>query len=70
MLKIKCLYTIPEVIDPIPFSDGLNLVLGEKDDSSDKRNGVGKSLCIEFVNFALLKQKSHSRVALIPKEVL
>ncbi len=69
MLKIKRLYTIPEVIDPIPFSEGLNLVLGEKDDSSDKRNGVGKSLCIEFVNFALFKQKSHSRVAFIPKEV-
>lgn len=60
---------MPRVIDPIAFSEGLNLVLGEKDDSSDKRNGVGKSLCIEFVNFALLKQKSHSRVALIPKEV-
>jgi uncharacterized protein YydD (DUF2326 family) len=69
MLKIKRLYTEPEVTDPIPFSEGLNLILGEKDDSSDKRNGVGKSLCIEFINFALLKQRSHSRVALIPREV-
>lgn len=69
MFKIKRLYTIPEVIDPIDFSEGLNLVLGEKDVSSDKRNGVGKSLCIEFINFALLKKKSDSRVALIPKEI-
>jgi uncharacterized protein YydD (DUF2326 family) len=70
MFKITRLYTSPDIIDPIDFSEGLNLVLGEKDESSDKQNGVGKSLCIEFINFALLKKKSRSRVALIPKEVL
>jgi uncharacterized protein YydD (DUF2326 family) len=69
MLKLERLYTVPECIDPIPFNDGMNLILGEKDESSDKRNGVGKSLCIEFINFALLKKKSDSRVASIPKEV-
>lgn len=68
MLKINRLYTIPEVIEPITFYEGLNYILGEKDDSSNKTNGVGKSLCIEFINFALLKKKSESRVALIPED--
>ena len=69
MLKINCLYTEPAIIDPINFSEGLNLILGERDDSSEKQNGVGKSLCIEFINFALLKKKADSRVTLIPKEI-
>jgi len=69
MLKIKQLYTLPKTIDPIIFSDGFNIILGEKSELSDKNNGVGKSLCIEFINFALLKKKSDSRVSLIPKEV-
>lgn len=69
MLKIKKLYTEPQVIEPVVFEDGLNLILGEKDDSSNKTNGVGKSLCVEFINFALLKQASDSRVKKIPKNI-
>lgn len=69
MFKIRKLYTEPPTIDPIDFRDGLNFILGEEDDSSNKTNGVGKSLCVEFINFALLKGKSKSRVALIPEEV-
>lgn len=69
MLKIKKLYTEPEMIDPVVFKKGLNLILGEKDESSNKTNGVGKSLCIEFINFALLKQVSDSRVKKIPKAI-
>ncbi|MGO8026215.1 DUF2326 domain-containing protein [Rhizobium leguminosarum] len=41
--------------------------MGESDTTSSKNNGVGKSLCIEFMNFALLKRKADSRVARIPK---
>lgn len=69
MLKIKKLYTEPQIIEPVVFEDGLNLILGEKDDSSNKTNGVGKSLCVEFINFALLKQASDSRVKKIPKNI-
>jgi uncharacterized protein YydD (DUF2326 family) len=69
MLKIKKLYTEPEMINPVVFEEGLNLILGEKDESSNKTNGVGKSLCIEFINFALLKQASDSRVKKIPKAI-
>lgn len=70
MLQIRKLYTEPELIDPVEFYSGLNCIFGEKDDSSSKNNGVGKSLCIEFIDFALLKLKGHSRVSKIPKENL
>jgi uncharacterized protein YydD (DUF2326 family) len=66
-MLIKRLYTDPPAIDPIVFEEGVNIILGESDATSSKNNGVGKSLCIEFVNFALLKRKSDSRVTRIPK---
>ncbi|WP_200912652.1 DUF2326 domain-containing protein [Methylobacterium sp. Leaf99] len=69
-MLIKRLYTEPAFIDPITFMPGVNVILGESDETSSKNNGVGKSLCIEFVSFALLKRKSESRVAKIPEQVL
>jgi uncharacterized protein YydD (DUF2326 family) len=66
-MRIKKLYTEPATIAPIFFHEGVNIILGESDTTSSKNNGVGKSLCIEFLNFALLKRKSDSRVARIPK---
>ncbi|MBN9085167.1 MAG: hypothetical protein BGP06_19710 [Rhizobiales bacterium 65-9] len=68
-MRIDLLYTEPATIEPIRFDDGMNVILGEKDETSSKNNGVGKSLCIEFINFALLKKKSESRVSRIPEEV-
>jgi uncharacterized protein YydD (DUF2326 family) len=66
MFKIRRLYTEPSSIDPIEFQDGINIILGERDETSEKTNGVGKSLCVEFINFALLKGRN-SRVSKIPK---
>ena len=68
MFRIRKLYTEPEVIDPVEFFDGVNIILGVKDESSDKTNGVGKSLSMEFLNFALLADKNRSRVSFIPSE--
>ncbi len=65
MFRIRKLYTEPEQIDPVEFSDGVNIILGEKDETSQKTNGVGKSLCVEFINFALMKT-GNSRVFKIP----
>lgn len=70
MLRIDRLYAEPPVFKPISFKSGLNLILGERDESSSKNNGVGKSICIEFLNFALLKKRSESRVTRIPGSVL
>ena len=69
MFRIRKLYTEPEVIDPIEFFDGVNLILGTKDQTSNKTNGVGKSLSMEFLNFALLANKNKSRVLLIPPKI-
>lgn len=69
-MQIKQLYTEPATITPIFFHEGVNIILGESDTTSSKNNGVGKSLCIEFLNFALLKRKAESRVAKIPKAAL
>ncbi|WP_417215677.1 DUF2326 domain-containing protein [Alcanivorax sp.] len=70
MLKIKKLYSEPEVFEPINFKDGFNLILGETTEGNVKTNGVGKSMAVEFINYALLKRHSDSRVSLIPKEDL
>ncbi len=67
-MRIKRLYTEPATIDPITFKTGVNFILGESDETSSKNNGVGKSLCIEFLNFCFLKRKSDSRVAKVPKD--
>lgn len=68
MIKLKKLYSEPEVINPIVFSDGINLILGETTEGNVKTNGVGKSVAVEFINYGLLKRHEDSRVSLIPKE--
>ncbi|WP_272673556.1 DUF2326 domain-containing protein [Providencia sp. PROV169] len=70
MLIINKLYSNPALFDPIEFNKGLNIILGEKVDGSLKTNGVGKSLCVEFINYALLKDHNDSRVSKIPLDVL
>lgn len=70
MIRLVKLYSIPEIFDPITFESGLNLIVGEVSEGSNKTNGVGKSICIEFLNYCLLKKPSESRVSLIPNTVL
>lgn len=70
MLTIKRLYSEPSLFEPVEFYNGFNLILGETTDKSVKTNGVGKSLCVEFINYALLKDHNQSRVAKIPKNDL
>ena len=59
--------------DEIIFHDGINLILGEKYDDSRiqgrKTNGVGKSMCIEFLDFGFLSDYDKSRIAKIPEDV-
>jgi len=56
--------------DSITFHDGFNIILGEKSESSEKRNGVGKSIAIEFINFVLLKDLDKSRLSKLPKKLI
>ena len=46
MIRINKLYSEPYSFEPIEFKKGINLILGEQDDSSNKTNGVGKSLLV------------------------
>ena len=74
MMRLFKLSSSPSVFEPILFEIGVNLILGEKADENTsgnrKTNGVGKSMCIEFINFCLLKRKEDSRVMKIPNDIL
>ena len=72
-LRIQRLSCEPPVFDPIEFTDGVNLILGERVEDQEqgrKTNGVGKSLCIEFLHFALLRDYERTRVSRIPEAIL
>lgn len=68
MIKINRLYSEPQIFAPITFEYGINIIMGEEAESTNKKIGVGKSICIEFINFCLLKRISDSRLNLIPKK--
>lgn len=68
MLTIDRLYSEPKFFDDLVFKSGLNLILGEPSDDSKKTNGVGKSVSMDFLNFALLSQYSDSRIKKVPEE--
>lgn len=70
MIKINKLYSEPEIFTPITFDFGVNIITGEKSEKTNKKIGVGKSICIEFLNFCLLKRFSDSRLNLIPKKYI
>ncbi len=69
-IKLKKMYSIPKVFEEIIFHDGLNVILGEKsgdntNPKNKKTNGVGKSVCIDFINFVLLKDYDKTRLSKI-----
>lgn len=68
MIKINRLYSEPQVFEPITFEYGINIIMGEEAESTNKKIGVGKSICTEFISFCLLKRISDSRLNLIPKK--
>ena len=74
MLRLHRLWSEPQCFKPIHFGSGINLILGEKADATRsqgrKVNGVGKSLSVEFLHFALLRKFEHTRVARIPEGIL
>ena len=74
MLRLHKLSSDPECFTPIVFQSGVNLILGERSDKVDsqgrKVNGVGKSISIELLHFALCRQHEKTRVSKIPSGVL
>jgi uncharacterized protein YydD (DUF2326 family) len=74
MLRIHKLSSEPKAFSPIEFQSGVNLILGERVEDSEvqgrKVNGVGKSLSVEFLHFALCRSFEQTRVSKIPEDVL
>lgn len=72
-IKLLKLYSENTLFDPVEFKDGINIVLGEKYDSTttsgSKTNGVGKSILVQFIDFCLLSRYQDSRVSKIPKNI-
>jgi uncharacterized protein YydD (DUF2326 family) len=58
---LKRLYTEPtELFPAVVFKPGLNFIYGIKDKPDDTLNGIGKSLFLDFLDFALLSFFNHS----------
>ncbi|EAY24742.1 DUF2326 domain-containing protein [Microscilla marina] len=70
MIKLEKLYAQPEIFEPISFDWGINIIVGERSEDSNKTNGVGKSMSIEFIQFCLFKDFKRSRISKIPANVL
>jgi uncharacterized protein YydD (DUF2326 family) len=68
---IRELYSEDDTLfKPIEFQPGFNIILGEKSEKGSlKRNGVGKTIAIEFLYFMLLNDLDKSRLSKIPKEI-
>lgn len=75
IFRLHRLSSEPMIFDPIDFHRGVNLIVGEKSDvqagpQGRKVNGVGKSVCVDFLHFALCRSFSETRIAKIPVDVL
>lgn len=76
MIKINKVWSEDKKFKTLEFHPGLNFIAG--DSSKDKngkikneqRNGSGKSLSIELINFALLKKGTESRIMKVPDSIL
>ncbi len=57
------LYSDTNLIKPIPFHNGINIILGKYSDDKEARgiNGIGKSSLVRLIDFALLSGKSEKR---------
>lgn len=73
-LRLNRLSSEPALFTPITFRFGINLILGEKSDGDSdqakKVNGVGKSMSVDFIHFALLRDFAQTRISRIPKDQL
>lgn len=57
------IYSDTNLIDAVPFHNGINIVLGKYSEDKEARgiNGIGKSTLVRLVDFALLSGKAEKR---------
>lgn len=76
MIRINKIWSEDKCFKELKFESGLNFIVGEssKDESgivkNKQRNGSGKSLSIELINFVLLKRSNESRIFEVPDSIL
>lgn len=57
------IYSDTNLIDTVPFHNGINIVLGKYSEDKEARgiNGIGKSTLIRLIDFTLLSSKAEKR---------
>ncbi len=76
MIRINRVWSEEKKFKELVFNAGMNFIVGDgsKDRAgnvnSEQRNGSGKSLSIELINFALMKRGTESRVHEVPDSIL
>ncbi len=76
MIKINQVWSEENRFKTLKFNTGINFIVGDSSKDKDgkvnneQRNGSGKSLSIELINFALLKKSSESRILKVPDSIL
>ncbi|ASV31520.1 MULTISPECIES: DUF2326 domain-containing protein [Flavobacteriaceae] len=57
------LYSETNLIDSVPFLNGINIILGKYSEDKEARgiNGIGKSSLVRLIDFALLSGKAEKR---------
>ena len=59
------IYSETNLIDTVPFHNGINIILGKYFGDKEARgiNGIGKSTLVRLVDFTLLSGKAEKRFA-------
>lgn len=76
MIRINRVWSEENKFKELVFDTGINFIVGDgskdKDGKtqSEQRNGSGKSLSIELINFALMKRGTESRIREVPDSIL
>ena len=76
MIKINKVWSEENRFKTLEFKSGINFIVGDSSKDKDgnvnneQRNGSGKSLSIELINFALLKKGTESRIFKVPDSIL
>ncbi|OHA79355.1 MAG: hypothetical protein A2747_02850 [Candidatus Yonathbacteria bacterium RIFCSPHIGHO2_01_FULL_44_41] len=75
MIRINRVWSEENRFKELVFKPGINFIVGEnsKDKNgnvNEQRNGSGKSLSIELINFVLMKRESEGRIHGVPDSIL
>lgn len=76
MIRINRIWSEEDKFKELKFKPGLNFIVGDSSRdragniNNEQRNGSGKSLSVELLNFALMKRSDQSRIFEVPDSIL